>query len=111
MTPVGKIHGRINLLYAKMKTAPKDEADRIMTKIYDLKKEINNFSSKGKEGGQPSTVGLPRDDGYRHEGFWWYIDVRPDPWAEGPAEWKMFPDHKSVAIDRRYHKWLEDGKK
>ena len=36
----------MNLLYKRMRTVPKDEADRILAKIYDLKKEINSLSDK-----------------------------------------------------------------
>ena len=91
-----------------MKTANKQAAEKIMTEIYDLKRQINNFSDTGeiKETSQQSN-----SSDFRHDGFWWFFDARPNPWAEeGEPEWKMFPDHKSVAIDTQFYLWQISGK-
>ena len=36
--------------------------------------------------------------------YWWFWDCRPDPWKEGKPHWKMYEDHKSVAIEVKYNK-------
>ena len=42
--------------------------------------------------------------------YWWFWDCRPDTWKKGKPHWKMYEDHKSVAIEVKYNKWLKSGK-
>ena len=88
-----------------MKSSNKEEADGIMAKIYELKREIN-FGHLKKEETKTDQRTDEEPNDYKHTDFWWYYDSRKDPWKKGPPAWKMYEDHKSVAIEKKYHEWV-----
>ena len=47
---------------------------------------------------------------YKFQDYWWFWDCRPDPFDKGKPWWKMYEDHKSVAIEVAFKMWEECGK-
>ena len=53
----------------------------------------------------------PIKDTFKFNDHFWFHDVGPDPSArKGESDWKLYDDHKSVMLERRYHAWIQAGK-
>ena len=42
----------------------------------------------------------------KFQNYWWFWDCRPDPFDKGKPWWKMYEDHKSVAIEVAFNLWV-----